>query len=157
MPDWIKELCNGSFMPHGQCYLWDPRLIWLHVVSDSLIALAYYSIPLTLIYLVRKSRDISYPAIFFMFAAFIVACGTTHLMEVWTVWSPHYWLSGAVKVFTAAISLATAFALVRVVPLALVLLSRRELREINERLDDLVRLRTADLMTANETLRREIT
>eukprot|EP01035_Chromulina_nebulosa_P054995 gene54995-75355_t len=114
MKNWLSELCGGAFMPHGQCYLWEPGLMGLHVVADSLIALSYYSIPLLILYFVRKRRDIPFPAIFLMFGAFIVACGTTHLLEVWTVWHPHYWLSGSVKAATALISLITAVALVRV-------------------------------------------
>ncbi|HEY8932449.1 MAG TPA: hypothetical protein VIM44_03960, partial [Rariglobus sp.] len=87
-------------MPHGQCYMWQSGLIALHAIADSLIALSYYSIPLLILYFVRQRRDVPFPAIFLMFGAFIVACGTTHLIEVWTIWQPHYWLSGFVKAFT---------------------------------------------------------
>ncbi len=156
MKNWFTELCSTAFMPHGNCYLWQPGLVGFHVVSDSIIALAYYSIPLTLIYYVRKGRDVAYPAIFLMFAAFIVACGTTHVMEVITIWTPVYWLSGTVKAATAVISLVSAVALVRVVPLALELPSRNELRLLNATLEDRVRARTADLTKANEKLQREI-
>jgi len=51
---------SGDFMPHGYCYLWKPGLVWLHVVSDALIALAYFSIPITLIYFIRKRRDLPF-------------------------------------------------------------------------------------------------
>jgi hypothetical protein len=54
--------------------------VWLHLLSDSLIALAYYSIPLTLLYFVQKRKDLPFLQVFFLFGAFIVACGTTHLM-----------------------------------------------------------------------------
>ncbi len=143
-------------MPHGQCYLWDPTLIWLHVISDSLIALAYYSIPLLILYFVRKRRDVPFPMIFLMFGAFIIACGTTHLMEVWTVWQPLYVVSGGIKAATAIISLLTAVALVRVVPMALALPSPDALRKLNEDLENRVAARTADLTHANEHLRLEI-
>ena len=155
MTNWLSELCGGAFMSHGQCYLWDPGLVGLHVVADSLIALAYYSIPLLILYFVRKRRDIPFPSIFLMFGAFIVACGTTHLLDVWTVWHPHYWLSGTVKAATAVISLGTAFALVRVVPAALALPSPADLRRLNEELESRVAARTADLTAANDRLRRE--
>ena len=46
-----------DYMPHGMCFLWQPELIALHVVSDSAIALAYYSIPIALIYFVNKRTD----------------------------------------------------------------------------------------------------
>jgi len=75
-------------MPHGYCYLWNPSLVWLHVVSDALIALAYFSIPVTLIYFIYKRRDLPFHWMFVSFGMFILACGATHTMEVWTIW-PH--------------------------------------------------------------------
>ena len=81
-------------MPHGMCYEWNPSVIWLHVISDGIIALAYYSIPITLLYFVRKRKDLAFDWMFVCFAIFIVACGTTHLMEILNIWHPTYWLSG---------------------------------------------------------------
>jgi hypothetical protein len=73
-----------DYMPHGMCFLWQPELIALHVASDSLIALAYYSIPIALIYFVLKRKDLAFPAIFVLSGLFILACGTTHVLGVWT-------------------------------------------------------------------------
>ena len=70
-------------MPHGHCYLWRPGVVWLHVTSDALITLAYYSIPITLFYFVRKRKDLEFHWMFVCFAVFILACGSTHLMEIW--------------------------------------------------------------------------
>src|SRR6202163_5134609 len=123
-----------DFMPHGYCYLWNPGLIWLHAVSDSLIALAYFSISVTLIYFIRKRRDLPFNWMFVSFGMFILACGATHAMEVWTLWHATYWLSGAVKVVSAIASLTTAVLLVKLVPQALALPSPEELRrEIGQR------------------------
>jgi signal transduction histidine kinase/ActR/RegA family two-component response regulator len=157
MKNWLSELCGGAFMSHGQCYLWDPSLVTLHAVADSVIALAYFSIPLVLLVFVRRSRDVPFPSIFLMFGAFIVACGTTHLLEVWTIWHPHYWLSGGAKALTAIISLGTAFGLVQIVPAALALPSPAALRKLNEELEDRVAARTVDLTAVNAQLRREAT
>jgi len=88
---------SGGFMPHGYCYLWSPSLIGLHAVSDFLIALSYLSIPITLMHFTGKRRDIPFRWMFPCFGAFIVACGGTHMMEIWTVWFPSYWLAGMVK------------------------------------------------------------
>ena len=102
----LKNLfASGGFIPHGHCYLWRHELVWLHVVSDSLIAIAYYSIPITLVYFVRKRVDLPFDWIFLMFGAFIIACGTTHVMEIWTLWHPTYWLSGFLKAITAVVSI----------------------------------------------------
>lgn len=104
-------------MPHELCYVRDPRLIYLHVISDAVIGLAYTSISATLaILLWRGSRGIPFHGVFLAFGLFIVSCGFTHFMEIWVIWEPVYWLSGYVKVVTAAASLATAIALVPLVP-----------------------------------------
>ena len=127
-------LSPNDFMPHGYCYLWNTRLVWLHVVSDSLIALAYFSIPITLVHFIRKRRDLPFNWMFVCFGVFILACGATHAMEVWTLWHASYWLSGAVKAVTALVSVPTSILLVRLVPQALALPSPEELRhEIAER------------------------
>lgn len=61
MPEFLRtRVTTGGFIPHGHCYLWKPGLVWLHVVSDSLIALAYYSIPFLLVYFVRKRQDLPF-------------------------------------------------------------------------------------------------
>jgi signal transduction histidine kinase len=151
--------------------------VWLHLLSDSIIALAYYSIPLTLLYFVQKRQDLPFLQVFWLFGAFIVACGTTHLMEVWTLWHPTYWLSGAIKALTAVISLYTAAILVPLVPQALALpspaqmaiatqaltvqIAERERAEASLRIayDDLelrIQERTVELAQANQVLQTEI-
>ncbi|MEW6497460.1 MAG: PAS domain S-box protein, partial [Cyanobacteriota bacterium] len=150
--DWFL----GPFIPHGHCYLWRPGLVGLHVVSDSLIALAYYSIPITLVYFVRKRRDLPFDWIFLFFGAFIVACGTTHLLEVWTLWHPIYWFSGFVKAITAAVSLCTALLLLPLIPKALALPSPAQLEEANRQLELEIRERAAtevELQRALQQLR----
>jgi hypothetical protein len=71
MLEFFRNIFVSDFMPHGYCLLWNKDLVWLHVVSDSLITIAYYSIPLTLLYFVRKRQDMVFHWIFLMFAAFI--------------------------------------------------------------------------------------
>lgn len=134
-----KLLSSGSFIPHGHCYLWQSELVWFHILSDSLIALAYFSIPMTLVYFVQKREDLPFDWIFLLFSAFIVTCGTTHLMEVWTLWHPTYWLSGTVKALTALISLYTAFTLVQLMPQALTIPSPAQLSAINLNLQQQIR------------------
>jgi signal transduction histidine kinase len=134
---WLERLFSTKdFMPHGMCYEWDPTVIGLHVVSDALIALAYYSIPLTLVYFVRKRKDLAFDWMFVCFAIFIVACGTTHLMEILNIWKPTYWLSGLIKALTALVSVATAILLIRLVPQALALPSPEQLRKSNAALQN---------------------
>lgn len=164
MPDSLRRLFSSDgFMPHGHCYLWNPGLVWLHVVSDALIALAYTSIPFTLVYFVRKRRDIPFNWMFLCFGTFIIACGATHLMEIWTLWTPTYWLSGMIKAITAAASVPTAVLLVKLVPKAIALPTpkqfskvHQELRAAHEVLESRVRERTEELTRKNEDLSREM-
>ncbi|KAF3889742.1 MULTISPECIES: PAS domain-containing hybrid sensor histidine kinase/response regulator [Nostocales] len=124
-----------EFIPHGHCYLWKPELVELHLLSDCLIALAYYSIPITLVYFVRKRQDLPFNQVFLLFGTFIIACGTSHIMEVWTLWYPTYWLSGCVKAITAIASLYTAIEIIPMVPKALALPSPAQLEAANRELE----------------------
>jgi PAS domain S-box-containing protein len=124
-----------SFMPHGMCYLWKPWLMGLHLISDGIIALSYFSIPLTLVYILRKRTDIPFNGIFLLFAAFILFCGTGHAVDIWTLWHPNYWVSGWIRLATALISLATAIALVIKIPQILTLPSPTQVNEINQQLE----------------------
>lgn len=172
-----SSLISSPFIPHGHCYLWKPDLVWLHLMSDLLIAVAYYSIPFTLVYFVRKRQDLPFNWIFLLFGAFIIACGTTHLMEIWTLWHPTYWLSGGIKAATAGVSLFTAIQLVPLVPKALALPSpaqlatanqelqtqmgerfriEAELRRYQNELEAIVQERTAEIIQTNEQLQQEI-
>ena len=125
---------SAPFIPHGHCYLWNPGLVWIHVASDALIALAYYSIPIQLLVLTRKRQDLPFDWILLLFGAFIVACGTTHVMEIWTLWTPTYWLAGLLKLATAAISLYTAGIMMVVIPKLLALPSPAQLATANQAL-----------------------
>lgn len=169
-----EMLASEDFMPHGMCILWRPDLLWLHALSDAAIALAYYSIPFALVFFVLRRRDLAFPGVFLLFGVFILACGTTHLMGIWTLWHPDYWLDGAIKAATAVASLLSAVVVWRVMPLALALPSPAQLeqanralsgqveerlraeasvRELNRELESRVAARTADLEAANAKLR----
>ena len=110
-------LLSTNFLPHAYCYLKNPALVWTHVIADSLIAVSYLAISVTLGHLGYKGRrDIPYHWMFLAFGLFILGCGGTHLVESVTVWVPVYVLSAAVKLFTAAVSLTTAAVLPFTVP-----------------------------------------
>src|ERR1700716_54498 len=103
-----------DYMPHGMCFLWQPELITLHVASDSAIALAYYSIPIALIYFASKRTALGFRSIFVLTGFFIRAGGTPHVMGGWTLWNPDYRLDGFIKAITALLSIGTAIAIWRV-------------------------------------------
>lgn len=121
-------------MPHGFCISWTPGLLWTYVVSDTLIVLAYYSIPFTLAYFIWRRKDLQFRWIFMMFGAFILACGTTHLLSILLLWKPLYLIDAGVKIVTAAISITSAISLVWIMPKALRIPSPAQLQaEIMER------------------------
>jgi len=129
---------GAGYEPHGVCLLWSPGLVLLNVVSDSLIALAYFSIPVLLLYFIRRRKDIPFGSVFVMFGLFIVACGITHALSVYELWHGAYWLSGVAKAATAAVSVATAFVMVPLIPKALALRSPAELEAINRDLTAMI-------------------
>jgi len=143
---------ESGFMPHGMCYAWKPAVLWLNVGSDIMIFLAYFSIPFALLTFVRRRHDLEFKGMFILFAAFIILCGITHFMSAWVVWNPDYVLHGAWKLATALVSAATAAVLWPTIPKALSLPSPSQMAEanaqlatVNERLEERVAERTAEL------------
>lgn len=63
----LSLLVPDNFMPHGHCYLWTPVLLWMYVVSDTVIAISYYTIPMALLYLVKNARTWSLTGYFSCF------------------------------------------------------------------------------------------
>jgi signal transduction histidine kinase len=129
-------LNTEGFMPHGHCYLWTPSLLWSFVIAESVIVLSYFSIPLGLAWFVKRRKDLQFNWMFILFSVFIFACGTTHLIGIWTIWHPDYWLDAAAKIFTAAVSIVTAVLLWPLIPKALKLPSTRQLEDIVARLQE---------------------
>jgi signal transduction histidine kinase len=127
-------LSSHGFEPHGHCFLWTQPLLTLYVVSDTLIAVSYYSIPVALLYFVRKRHDLPFNWIFLAFGVFILACGTTHILDIWTIWQPDYWLDGAAKALTALASLTTAVAVWPLIPKALKLPAPSQLERVIQEL-----------------------
>ena len=131
-------LSNVQYIPHGHCYLWQTPLVGLHVAADALIAIAYYLIPIFIIYFVQEIDELPFKDIFILFGAFILSCGTTHLVEIWTLWHPNYWIYGILKAITALISLYTAFSLFPAIPAIINLPSQNQLEKLNQQLNEKV-------------------
>lgn len=142
-----------GFAPHGYCLLWQPELIWTHVIADAVTALAYATIPIALVVLVRKRGDIVFSWIFFCFAAFILACGATHVVSIVTLWQPVYGFQALVKALTASVSVATAGALWPLMPKLLAIPSPTQLRLANEALAVRVAERDAAIVQLEAEIR----
>ncbi len=148
---------SDDFMPHGHCFLWKPGILWLHVISDAVVALAYYAIPLALLYFVRHSKDLPFKNLFLLFATFIVLCGTTHLMSIWVLWYPDYAVEGVIKALTAAASIGTFFVTLKLIPVALKLVTPENLDMAQlalrlQKSEETLRLYTRDLERSNREL-----
>jgi PAS domain S-box-containing protein len=132
MGEYFSKLLDTSDFPaRWQCGNWSEFLGWLHIISDSATFAAYFAIPVVLIYFARKLNDFPFTKLFWLFAAFILACGTVHLIEAIIFWSPIYRVSGLMKFTTAVVSWATVGALIRIAPKVMQLPS---IAETNERL-----------------------
>lgn len=126
---------STMFAPHGICLQWEPELLAVHIASDSIIALSYFSIPFALAYFVSKRRDVEFGWVFWAFAVFIMACGVTHVMSIYTLWVPAYGLEGVVKIVTAIASISTAALLWPLIPYLLKVPSPGELRHAKAMLE----------------------
>src|ERR1700730_307941 len=131
-----RILDSSMFSPHGICLLWEPELIWLHVASDAIIAMAYFSIPFALTIFVSKRRDLKFGWIFWAFAVFILACGLTHVLSIYTLWVPIYGIEGLLKAATAGASIFTAVALWPLLPKLLAIPSPFELLQVQAALEE---------------------
>ena len=131
-----RLLDSSMFSPHGICLLWEPELIWLHVTSDALIAMAYFSIPIALAIFVSKRRDLKFGWLYWAFGVFILACGFTHVLSIYTLWVPIYGIEGLVKAATAIASVFTAGMLWPLLPELLTIPSPFELRQVRAALEE---------------------
>ncbi|AMK77900.1 MULTISPECIES: PAS domain S-box protein [Methylomonas] len=134
MNEILEFLADNNFMPHGYCLSWSPGLLWTFVISDGLIFMSYFLLPIALGYFARRRQDFPYIRVLWLFAVFILACGTTHLLDAVLIWEPLYRLDAFAKVVTAIVSVVTVAVLIPLIPKALQLPSPAQLREANEHL-----------------------
>ncbi|MCB1704020.1 MAG: diguanylate cyclase [Halioglobus sp.] len=143
---------DGSFMPHGHCFLWREDLLFLHVVGDLTTALAYILIPFVLVRLVLVRRDLRFNSLFLLFACFILFCGLTHIIGVINVWHGYYYVEGVAKIATGLISITTAIVLWRLLPVLVALPSRMDMQA---RLEELQEAKEA-LVESNRSLEAKV-
>lgn len=153
--DYLFNLFENDFMPHGHCYFWQPEILWPHVLGDLATGIAYFLIPILLIRFIRKRSDVEFSFIFQAFAAFILFCGATHILAVVSVWDPVYRFEGVMKVSTAIISLSTVLLLIRKMPQIESIPSHGQLAAANNELMQVVHERVKaeeDVRMLNKTL-----
>lgn len=139
---------TGGFPPRWHCGSWTPFHGWLYVASDVMIWLAYFIISTVLILFIQRRRDMPFPPVFWLFGAFIVLCGTTHLIDAIMFWAPAYRINALVRVVTAVISMITVFHLIKILPQALTLTGEQSI--------DVERARRIEAEHELEVLRTEL-
>lgn len=148
--DFFRNLFDtADWPPRWNCGKWTEFHGWLYIISDLLIWSAYFAIPLTILKYISKRVDAKFVRAYFLFAAFILACGSTHLLDAITFWFPAYRLNALVRFITGVLSWITVFHIIRILPAATSLRSHAELeREIAER-----RRVEEDLKVSNQQLK----
>ena len=133
--DFFKKLFDYSdWPPRWHCGRWTEFHGWLYIISDLLIWSAYFSIPLVIIKFISKKQDVKFVKLYFLFAAFILACGATHFLDAITFWIPVYRLNALVRLITGVLSWTTVFYIIKLLPTAFSLKTQQELEtEIEQR------------------------
>lgn len=124
-----------GFLPQGQTFLWTPELLWTYLIADATIGVAFYLIPLGLIYYVRRRYEFRSSRLVAMLSVFLLTCGSAHFIGIWTLWHPDYWLHAFVKAISAVASLVTAVLLWRLVRKLMQLPSAQDQRLIIRQLE----------------------
>ena len=153
---WTHLFDTEGFSPRWACGFWTSFHGWFYIVSDMAIWAAYYTIPLLLLLFLIKRKDFPFPWILGLFAAFIWACGSTHLLDALMFWWPAYRVTALAYFITAVVSWVTVIALVPIIPRAFALRSPKALeKEIAERQKAEEQLREINEKLQNELLERK--
>ncbi len=168
----LQTIASSQFMPHGMCFLWEPLVLWLHVIADTLLALSYFSIPIALAYFAitgskipffaDRGRTLQFKILLALFVVMFTGCALTHAMGVWTIWHPDYFVSGLLKFIAGVISIGTAILLWPMVRKFVSLPNLYSLQEANltleqeiqrrQKIEQDLRLRTEELSQSNKQL-----
>jgi two-component system NtrC family sensor kinase len=99
------------FLPRGHEYLWTPRLLVLELGSNAVIAACALVIGAALVRIAVKRRGLARRAQKAL-GLFVVCVAATHLLDLWVIWAPRYWLDALVRCATAIVAIAAAIALI---------------------------------------------
>lgn len=130
VPEFFEKLFSAASWPaRWYCGDWTEFHGWLYIISDLAIWAAYFVIPIFLIRFIKKKPNIPLPHVFWLFGAFILFCGLTHLIDAIIFWWPAYRLSALIRFMTAVISWVTIFAIYKFLPAALALRTSKDFEQ----------------------------
>lgn len=145
----IQDFFRGDYMPHGHCYLWQPGILWTNVISDLIIALAYFSIPVVIVIFAHHRKGEKFNNVLILFALFILTCGVTHIFSIYTIWHGSYGVHGMLKAATAIVSATTAFVLFRNLDKIIAIPTPREMQNAQQKIFD-EKIKNAELEIENK-------
>lgn len=156
MDFWRGLFSGDGFMPRRLCGVWEPSLIWMHIISDLVIWLAYMWIPLAMLWAYRAQKrnlQIARPliALLLLYMTFIMACGWTHFMDALMFYLPVYRINGLIRALTGIVSFLTAVSLLRLIPQAItapitLMTQKATLRQQQEWLRDILDAATGGVL-----------
>ncbi len=146
----------SNFMPHGHCYFWRPDILWTTVIADSLIVLAYFSIPVALLILVKRHPELKFNHILVLFAVFIFGCGLTHAISIWNIWHGDYGVQAIMKGITAIASVLTAIIVWKLLPVACRIHGPEGLERKNREMRALFNEEKRELIGINDELSSDV-
>lgn len=112
--DFFQKLFHtNDWPPRWYCGNWTDFHGWLYIVSDLTVWGAYMVIPLILIRFIVVKQGVPLRSVFWLFGAFILLCGLTHLMDAMMFWWPAYRFNAFIRMLTGLVSIATVIAMIR--------------------------------------------
>ena len=159
----IKEFFSNIFESdlwpaRWHCGYWSDFHGWLYIISDLSIWAAYFTIPIIIMkYVLQKKHSVRFEKAYFWFAAFILACGFTHLLDASIFWIPMYRLSALVRFVTSIISWLTVYHLIKILPKAFSLKTSEQLEEEVRRRETVLReleISNSKFKTQNEFIEK---
>ena len=156
--DFLMDLFRSSdFKPLWQIGSWTAFHGWLYIISDLLIWAAYFIIPSVItIYIRRQSRQTDVNRLHVLLAVFILASGTTYLVDALMFWEPIMRFAAFIRFATALISWITIYYLIRILPKVFALKTPGELQEEVEKrhkVENEMKIKHERLLDAERTAR----
>ena len=146
----LNILTANLLCSEGDSYAWQTALVWLHIIGDLAIALAFYSLSVMMIYWVRKQKERIFFPKFGLLSAFMIGCGTIYILEIWSIWQPIYWLTGVIKIIAVIIFIIMANKILPHLSPSLSPIGFQHLVTVNKNLDrQIEQLKRIDRFTHN--------
>ncbi len=121
-----------------------PGWIWLQVISNALIASAFFTIAFVVgMFLRRRWRDVMFRGVVGGLATFVAVFGLTRLLAIINLWVPTSTIEGLINIFLGMTSIGIIIVMIRMLPQLLVLPTRITLQKAYTQLEEEIQQRRA--------------